>query len=72
MPNFSERLKDLKNERNLFQKDIANAIGISLRAYQYYEAGERKPDIEILEKLADYFEISTDFLLGRTDNPNIN
>lgn len=69
MANLSVRLKQLKNERNLLQKDIANAIGISLRAYQYYESGERKPDIDILEKLADYFEVSSDYLLSRTDNP---
>lgn len=67
MANLSSRLKQLKNERHLLQKDIAEGIGISLRAYQYYESGERKPDVEVLEKLADYFQVSADFLLGRTD-----
>lgn len=72
MGNFSTRLKQLKNERNLLQKDIADSIGISLRAYQYYESGERKPDIDILEKLADYYGVSADFLLGRTEKREIN
>lgn len=61
------KLKQLRKERNLKQTELADAIGISLRAYQYYESGERNPDIIILEKLADYFNVSTDYLLGRMD-----
>ena len=72
MPTLSERLIQLKNDRSLLQKDIAYDNGISLRAYQYYERGERKPDSDTLSKLADYFEVSTDYLLGRTDNPERN
>lgn len=68
MSNLSERLIQLKNERNFLQKDIAKNVGISLRSYQYYERGERSPDAETLSKLADYFNVSTDYLLGRSDN----
>ncbi|MCL2673960.1 MAG: helix-turn-helix domain-containing protein [Defluviitaleaceae bacterium] len=69
MPTLSDRLIQLKIERNLMQKDIAKDNNISLRAYQYYERGERKPDSDTIIKLADYFDISTDYLLGRSDNP---
>lgn len=70
MTSLSERLLQLKKERNLLQKEIANSIDISLRSYQRYESGERYPDSNTLSKLADYFNVSTDYLLGRTDNPH--
>jgi len=69
MPTLGERLIQLKKERNLLQKDIANATGLSLRAYQYYERDQKDPTSTVLEKLANYFEVSTDYLLGRSDNP---
>nr|DAN08603.1 MAG TPA: repressor protein [Caudoviricetes sp.] len=67
-----ERLKDLKDKRNMLQKDIATALGISLRAYQYYERGEREPTASVLIAMSDYFGVSIDYLVGRTDNPEIN
>ena len=67
MATLSDRLIQLKREKGLLQKDIAVAIGISLRSYQRYETGERNPDSETLIKLADFFGVSTDYLLGRTD-----
>lgn len=56
-------------ERSLLQKDIAQAAEISLRTYQRYESGERLPDTDVLSKLADFFNVSTDYLLGRSDDP---
>jgi transcriptional regulator with XRE-family HTH domain len=67
-----ERLVYLKTSRNILQKDIAHAIGLSLRAYQYYERGDREPTASNLIALADYFNVSIDYLVGRTDNPEIN
>ena len=67
-----ERLNELKHARNLLQKDIAASVGLSLRAYQYYERGEREPTSSVLISLADYFDVSLDYLVGRTDNPKIN
>ena len=69
MPTLSDRLIQLKIERKLMQKDIAKDNNISLRANQYYERGERKPYSDIIERLSDYFNVSTDYLLGRSDNP---
>jgi len=68
MPTLSDRLMQLKKENGLLQKEIATSIGVSLRSYQRYESGERKPDSDILEKLADYFDVSLDYLVGRSDN----
>ncbi|WP_289132832.1 helix-turn-helix transcriptional regulator [uncultured Bacteroides sp.] len=69
MANFTDRLQALKMERSLLQKDIAQAAEISLRTYQRYESGERLPDTDVLSKLADFFNVSTDYLLGRSDDP---
>lgn len=66
---FSERIIQLKTERKLLQKDIASSIGLSLRAYQYYEKGQKEPTLSVLLRLADYFDISLDYLVGRSDDP---
>lgn len=67
--NLDERLIKLKNERNLMQKDISTGSGIPLRTYQRYEKGEREPRTSELISLADYFNVSLDYLVGRTDDP---
>ena len=69
MPDFFSRIAEIRQERNILQKDIAKAIGISLRQYQRYEKSEQQPTLSIINKLADYFNVSTDYLLGRSDNP---
>ena len=62
---FSERLKQLLSEKQILQKDIAKYLEVTVRTYQYYESGELEPDLEKLVKLADLFNVSTDYLLGR-------
>ena len=69
MSTLNERLIQLKNERGLLQKDIARDVGLALRTYQYYETGQRKPDSDALIALADYFDVSLDYLVGRSDDP---
>ena len=49
------------------QSDIANLLGIGVRTYQYYESDEHRPDYEMLVSLADFFGVSTDYLLGRSE-----
>ena len=66
---FSERLKNLRKTRMIPQKTIAEYLGISVTAYQYYEAGKNEPNIEKLIKLAILFNVSIDYLVGRTENP---
>lgn len=69
MATLPERLVQLQTEHNLLKKDIAEAVGISTMAYYRYESGKRLPDVAILTKLADFYNISTDYLLGRSDDP---
>ena len=68
---FSDRIKQLKLSNNKMQKDIARDIGVSLRAYQYYETDQREPTLNVLISLADYFDVSLDYLVGRSDCPDI-
>ncbi|SDF71222.1 helix-turn-helix domain-containing protein [Sporomusa acidovorans] len=69
---FSQRLKELRQSKKVRQKDLAELFNITPRTWRFYEAGKREPNIASLIKIADYFGISIDFLVGRTDNPQIN
>jgi len=69
MPNFAERLKECRKNINKTQRDVAKDMGITDGGYQKYEICKREPKIETLSKLADYFDVSVDYLIGRTDNP---
>ena len=66
---FSERLVQLRNQKNLPQDAVAKSLGIGMRAYQYYEYGEREPKLSTLVKLADFYGVSLDYLAGRSDVP---
>lgn len=59
------RLKELRKQKGLSQEYIANALGITVRSYQNYEYGQREPNIETIFKLADFYGVTTDYLLGR-------
>ena len=67
MNKFSIRLRDLRIEKKLKQKDVADAIGVTVRAICNYEAGIREPSFDVLLILCSYFDVSADYLLGRTD-----
>ena len=67
---FSERLKVIRMSRNLTQKAVAESTKMNLMAYQKYEYGTREPAYKYLIALADYFDVSLDYITGRTDNPN--
>lgn len=69
MFDFGSHLKHLRKSRNITQKQLAKEIGASERGIQHYELGERKPTYEMLIALANYFDISLDYLVGRSDNP---
>ena len=66
-----ERLKKLRKEGKLTQKDIAAFLNISQPAYQQFESGKKKMNLETMKKLADFFNVSTDYLLGKTDFPDL-
>lgn len=61
-----EKLKQLRKEKGLTQEEIANIIGVSKNTVSRYELGSREPDFETLNKLAEIFSCTTDYLLGRT------
>ena len=63
------RLKNLREDHDLSQNDIAKYLNISQRTYSYYETGGRDIPIQILIKLADYYKTSIDYLLKRTQTP---
>lgn len=69
---FQRRLIELRKLKNATQKDIADSIGISVLGYQRYEYGTREPAFHVLIALADYFDVSLDYLCGRSDKQEIN
>ena len=69
MNTFCSRLKSLRTSKRKYQKDMALFLGISLRAYQLYESGDGYPSGPGLISLADYFTVSLDYLVGRSDDP---
>lgn len=76
MAQFNKILKLLRNEKNMSQQELADALGISKSSINMYERGERQPNFEVLETIADFFNVDIDYLLGRTNkttkiiNPN--
>jgi len=69
MGDFSQRLKEIRNGMGVKQKEIADVLGISVRAYQHYETGTRFPDFQGITKLSEFFNVSTDYLLCKSDYP---
>ena len=68
---FSTRLKMLRTQHRKTQQEIADLLGITRQGYAKYENNLGEPDNSTLTKLADYFGVSTDYLLGRTDTPTL-
>ena len=63
------RLKDLREDHDYTQKQIADAIGITQRKYSYIETGVQQLTAEVLVSLARFYGVSVDYLLGETDEP---
>ena len=63
---FSERLVELRKKREASQEAVAREVGVKVRAYQHYEYGEREPRLSTLVKIADFFDVSLDYLAGRS------
>lgn len=64
---FCERLKTLRKEHGLKQREMAAQLGLALSSYQCYEYAQRFPDFQGLIAIADFFDISLDYLVGRSD-----
>lgn len=68
---FRIRLKALRESLNMSQKELATALSVTQGTVGNWESGSREPSFDTLVKLSDYFNCSTDYLLGRTDDPDI-
>ena len=68
---FVERLRRLRAVKGISQQKAADALGITKVGYQNYEYGRKMPSFSTLPRLADYFDVSIDYLLGRTDVPQV-
>lgn len=66
------RLKELRKKRHISQVRLAIALNMNQNSISRYETGEREADYKTLIAFADYFNVSIDYLLGRTDNPTVN
>ncbi len=67
---LSERLTELRNQKGLSKRELSLRFGLEQSTYGKYELGQRQPSLDVLQQLADFFEVSTDYLLGLTDNPS--
>lgn len=72
MANFAERIRTLRVSRGMTQEALGNIIGVKYDSISIYERGKNYPEVRNLIVLADYFGVSIDYLVGRTDNPEIN
>ena len=68
---LGEKLKKLRKEKGIEAQYIAKKLNVSKSTYSYYENNKSQPNFETLKKLADLFDVSTDYLLGRTDMKEI-
>ncbi len=65
-----KNLRSIREDKDIKQKDIAKYLNVSQNTYSQYETGVISLTAEVLIKLADYYKVSVDYLLDRTDNPN--
>lgn len=69
MKKFNERLRELREDSNLTQTALAKELFIDQRSLSFYEIGKYEPNLDTLIRIAIFFNVSTDYLLGLTDNP---
>ena len=62
-----ERIRNLREDKDLRQEDLANMLNCTQACYSHYESGKRDIPTDVLQKLADFYEVSIDYLLGRTN-----
>lgn len=60
-------MKALRKERKVSQKELAEYLGISIRGYQFYESEDNEPNIKMLRALADFYGVTIDYLVGRSE-----
>lgn len=68
-PSFASRVKELRTSKGLTMEQLAKEIGSTRATISNFENGQRKPSLDMVIKLAEYFQVSLDYLVGRTDDP---
>jgi len=68
---FKDRLKELRLNRNITQEELGKTFNVIKQTISSWENGNSRPDIDMASKIADFFEVTTDYLLCRTDNKNV-
>ena len=66
---YFRRIKDLREDHDKSQKAVADYLNMHRSVYRRYESGERETPVWVVDRLADFYKVSTDYLLGRTDDP---
>lgn len=69
MSDFASRFKELREKKKLTQEELGKILNVSRSSIALWESGRRTPGFDTAQKLADFFAVSLDYLLGRTDNP---
>ncbi len=69
---YYKRLRDLREDHDLLQKQVADVLNITREQYQLYESGKREIKVHQIMKLADFYQVSVDYILERTDTLTIN
>lgn len=69
---LSSRLRSLRENRKITQADVADRIGVARTTYAMYEQGKREPDLETINTIASFYDVTSDYLLGRTNQKQIN
>ena len=67
--NFNKRIRDIREDRDYLQKDIATALNITTQQYQLYESGQRAFKYNHIIELSKFYKLSADYILGLTDEP---
>lgn len=65
---LGKRLKELRAEKGLTLHQVAKELGINFMTYAHYEYGDREPSIDMLRRLCDFYDVTADYLIGRTDS----
>ena len=69
MSEFAKRLRELRKDKNVSQKKLSNYLGYGYTAIANYESGRNEPSFDTLCKIAGYFDVTVDYLIGKEDNP---
>jgi transcriptional regulator with XRE-family HTH domain len=71
MTKYGDRIALLRERSTLTQEELANKLGISRASLSHYETSRREPDYDTINKIASFFKVSVDYLLGRSDHPEV-